>query len=258
MLLGVGCFGYVRGLNALERLEEVTVGVKLAIICGLMVGLSAYAGELLSEGHVVIPAAPTVGLASIFVAFGLVVTVQGFETSRYLGDEHDASTRIRTMRYAQLIASAIYIVYIGLVTLDFSTTEVPLNETAIIDMTRVVTPILPVVLVYAALSAQLSAAVADTAGCGGLAHEATRRRVPANVSYLVVAAAGIAITWTLDIFSIIAFASRAFAVYYMLQALVAAAFASSEQGRTRYPQQIAFTGLAVFAAAIAVFGIPAE
>ncbi|MEK9751843.1 MAG: hypothetical protein VW338_01335 [Rhodospirillaceae bacterium] len=32
------------------------------------------------------------------LGFGLIVTVQGFETSRYLGDEYDATTRNRSMR----------------------------------------------------------------------------------------------------------------------------------------------------------------
>ena len=46
------------------------------------------------------------------LAFGLIVTVQGFETSRYLGAEYDARPRIASMRLAQWIASAVYLAYI--------------------------------------------------------------------------------------------------------------------------------------------------
>ena len=36
---------------------------------------------------------------------GIVITVQGFETVRYLGDEFDAQTRIWASRVAQLVAT---------------------------------------------------------------------------------------------------------------------------------------------------------
>jgi hypothetical protein len=34
------------------------------------------------------------GISIVTLAFGLIVTVQGFETSRYLGSTYDAATRI--------------------------------------------------------------------------------------------------------------------------------------------------------------------
>lgn len=40
--------------------------------------------------------------------------VQSFETSRYLGAEYDAKNRIRTIRYAQRLSAAIYLLFIGL------------------------------------------------------------------------------------------------------------------------------------------------
>lgn len=41
------------------------------------------------------------GWSSIALAFGLIVTVQGFETSRYLSDANDSQTRIRIMKFAE-------------------------------------------------------------------------------------------------------------------------------------------------------------
>ena len=45
---------------------------------------------------------------------GILLIVQGVETSRYLGAEYDAKTRIHTMRYALLLSAAIYLLFIGL------------------------------------------------------------------------------------------------------------------------------------------------
>ena len=40
---------------------------------------------------------------------GIVITVQGFETVRYLADEYDAPTRIWASRIAQATAASIYV-----------------------------------------------------------------------------------------------------------------------------------------------------
>jgi hypothetical protein len=82
--------------------------------------------------------------------------------------------------------------------------------------------VLPILLVLAALSAQFSAAVADTGGAGGLIAELTGNRVSARMGYVLLATIGIALTWSADLFEIISYASRAFALYYGLQALIAA------------------------------------
>ncbi len=173
--------------RALERLEEGTVGLKLGIIVGLLVGLIAFSAERLNRGDgLYFATTDHLGWNSIAVAMGLLVTVQGFETSRYLGEEYDAETRIRTMRYSQWISSAIYLVYIALTTFCFSDSQVGDHETAIVGMTQLVAPVLPTMLVAAALAAQFSAAVADTAGCGGLAEEVTRHRISPKATYLLI------------------------------------------------------------------------
>ena len=64
-------------------------------------------------------------------------------------------------------------IYIGFVAYVFQGNELHLEETAIIDMMKVVAPILPFLLVAAALTAQFSAAIADTSGSGGLVAELT-------------------------------------------------------------------------------------
>ena len=251
----IGVYGFRHGLARLEVLEEGAVGLKLSIIAGLTLGLGCYAARLAIEGRTVDDPTHVAGLRSLFVAFGLVITVQGFETSRYLGEEHDGATRIRTMRAAQWISTAIYVVYVALMSVSFSADGIGESETAIIGVAAVVAPVLPAMLVTAALAAQFSAAVADTAGCGGLVHEISGGRWTARVGYASVVGGGLLLTWSADVFEIITFASRAFAVYYALQCGVAA---TSAYARGARGPSVAYASLAGLACVIAAFGVPVE
>ena len=253
----IAAFGWVQGFSALERIEKGTVGLKLGIIAGLLVALFAFFIEQVIGGQ--LPENPAQGFKwqSVTVALGLVITVQGFETSRYLGNEYDAATRIRTMKLSQWIATGIYMIFIILSTICFTAAQIPNTETGVIGMTLMVAPVLPAMLVAAALAAQFSAAVADTGGCGGLTEEVTKSRIKAKVSYLIIGVIGITLTWLADIYTIIAYASRAFAIYYCLQCAIASRFAlrlpSGSIARSTY-----YAVLALFAAAVVIFGRPAE
>lgn len=247
--------GWTKGFHALERMEQVSVGIKLAIIAAMLAGLAFYFAQKLGDGGLVIDPPTLTGWPAVQLAFGLIVTVQGFETARYLGAEYDAPTRRAAMRIAQLLSTAIYLVYIGLIAYLFAPGEAQLSETAIIDMMRIVAPVLPGLLVAAALAAQFSAAVADTGGAGGLITELTRGRIPIRSAYAVLVGAGVALTWASDIFSIIAYASRAFALYYAVQAAIAAFGARAQRSRAR---AAAYAGLAVLGLVMAIFGTPAE
>ncbi len=259
VIVFVSFFGWTRGLTALENMEEGAVGVKLAIIAGLLVGLGAFAVETLSgnAGAELERQSIEINLDwhSLFVVFGLVITVQGFETSRYLGDEYDAKTRIATMKYAQWSSAAIYLAYIALMSIGFFHVAVPETETAIVDMTRAVAPILPAMLVFAALAAQFSAAVADTSGCGGLVHELTRGKLKPQFAYVMIGGLALALTWSANVFSIISYASKAFAAYYAIQSAIAAQFAWKAGDRLRTGL---FAGLAVLAVMIAILGVSPE
>lgn len=220
IMLIVLAVGWVRGFKALERMEQVSVTVKLAIIGGLLMGLVLHTGKLgISDGLVFNPADYSIP-KGILLVFGLMVTVQGFETSRYLGNQYSADVRVRSMRLSQLIASGIYMVYILLLSYAFQPDDIKLDETAIIDLMHLVTPILPALLIAAALAAQFSAAIADTGGCGGLINELTHRKVLPKQAYAIIILAGIALTWAANIFEIISYASRAFALYYAIQAAI--------------------------------------
>jgi len=248
--------GWTRGFSALERLEQFSVGLKLAIIAGLLVGMGFYFADRTAEGALLLNPPTVTGWPALTLAFGLLITVQGFETSRYLGETYDAPTRIRSMKRAQWLSTLIYIVYIVLLAYVFAPGTMELTETAIIDMMQIVAPILPVLLIIAALAAQFSAAIADTSGAGGLIEELTRHRLKPRDAYAVLVAVGLLLTWAVDVFQIIAYASRAFALYYAVQASIAAVTATHTPHLHR--AKWFYGALTLLGFAIAIFGRAVE
>ena len=160
------------------------------------------------------------------------------------------------MKLAQWISTLIYMIYILLLSYAFDVGSIALNETAIIDMMAIVAPILPLLLIVAAISAQFSAAVADTGGSGGLITELTRGVVSTRAGYAILVFIGLVLTWMMSVFEIISYASRAFAFYYALQALIAAKgvwVAQRASGKA-----IAFVLLGLVGVFIAAFGASVE
>ena len=106
---------------------------------------------------------------------------------------------------------------------------------------------------------QLSAAVADTAGFGGMFFEASGSRVPERIGYGLVVLMAILLVWSVDLFGIIAIASRAFAFYYMVQCIGAWMAASAVQKRSkRRALRAGFATLGIILALVVIFAIPAE
>lgn len=132
---------------------------------------------------------------------GLLLIVQGFETSRYLGASYSASVRIQSMRLAQFMAGTIYLLFVmvGLPLLvEFHGSA---DETAIIALAERVASVLPGMILVAAAMSQFSAAVANTAGAGGLLSELSQGRLSPKNSYLWLIAAGIVLVWTAKVFT---------------------------------------------------------
>lgn len=221
---GIGAFG---GLKALESLEVGTVGLKLSVIGGLLTTLLVVTVLAWTHADLALPELPVhSGWEEIRTVLGLVVLVQGFETSRYLGTKYKPEMRVRTMRRAQWIAAVIYVSFILLFRPYFTgAIEGAGAETAIIDMLAPLGVAIGPLLIAAALASQSSASIADMNGAGGLIAEASRQKIPVKPAYVVTAAVAIAMTWVFDIFEIITWASRAFVAYYALQSFLAASAA---------------------------------
>jgi len=187
-----------------------------------------------------------------------LIVVQGFETSRYLGDQHPADQRIATMRAAQLLSAAIYLLFIGLATVLFHD-GLGADVTAIISMTKPVAVVLPLLLSIAAIGSQFSAAVADNSGAGGLIEDITHRKLPIRYAYLLILLITVALTWETNVNGIIAYASRAFALFYMLQCLVAFLVAWQLKDLPGRPLRLlGFALVAVVCSFVFALGLPSE
>ncbi len=259
LLLLITGIGMWKGLGMLEGLEKYAVALNLGMICALLVGLAIYNMTLLSDGTWTLPdISSTIELNDLRVLLGLLIVVQGFETSRYLGGEHPADQRIATMRTAQLISGFIYLIFIGLSTVFFHE-GLGSDVTAIIGMTAPVATVLPILLSVAAIGSQFSAGLADTEGCGGLVSDITHQRLPTRYTYLLILLVTCFITWETNVNQIIAYASRAFALYYMLQCIVALLVAIKKDGLpNRYSHVVRFGILTALCLLVFVFGLPSE
>ena len=256
LLVTIGGIGMWRGLRELEAAEKYAVAFNLGMIGALLVSLLLFNLELLFEGEWKIPAlAPDMAFHDFRVLLGLLIIVQGFETSRYLGDAHPAPLRIATMRSAQIVSSAIYLLFVALATVIFQ--DGPAGDvTAIMSMIAPVAIVLPALVALAAMGSQFSAAVADEEGAGGLIEDLTQRRVPYRYAYLGIMVVTIVLTWSVNVNEIIAYASRAFALYYMLQCTVAA-IVTWRDPKLRSAHRIArFAGLSLACLLVFALGIP--
>ncbi|WP_419814726.1 hypothetical protein [Glacieibacterium sp.] len=114
IIVGLTLLTFSGDLKRIEHAAHATVAVKIGIIAGLLTGLGFWWAGHSGVALDLPPAA--VSFASLPLLLGLLITVQGFETSRYLGASYDQATRVRTMRYAQWLSSAIYLAFLALLT----------------------------------------------------------------------------------------------------------------------------------------------
>lgn len=262
ILVGISLIGVFRGLKGIERVERIIVGVNLAMIGALIAGLIYHNVELISAGNWSLHAStfPSNKEHVIRMLMGMLIVVQGFETSRFIGSEHPPDQRIKTMRWAQLIASGIYIVFVGLITVVMSNSggKNEVGITAIIGYAGTVAPILPILITITAIGSQLAAATADDAGCSGLLESIIGTRISSGYDYIIVSAISIVLTWVTDVYQIIDLASRAFAVYYAMQCIVAILVLKAESDvRTRSIRYLGYGILGLICITVAIFGIPA-
>ncbi|MGJ8676241.1 MAG: hypothetical protein ACSHX0_01855 [Akkermansiaceae bacterium] len=254
LLVVIAGLGMWRGLAQLEKMERYVISLNLGMVGALIVGLIWFNVSKMMDGAWALPAVDSgINFADFRVLLGLLIVVQGFETSRYLGANHSVDQRIQTMKRAQIISGVIYLLFIGLSTVLFHD-GLGANVVDIISMVAPVAVVLPVLISVVAIGSQFSAAVADTSGAGGLLSDLSGGKMTARKIYLVILIITIALTWLSDVNEIIAYASRAFAAYYFLQCLVALFVAK----KLKKNQTLLFATLALICLAVSVLGLPAE
>lgn len=259
ILVILGLIGVLRGLSWLEHVELVAVGAKLALIGGLVAALAGADVMAVAQGTLKLPKVDhATGFREIQILLGLVILVQGFETSRYLGAAYPAKLRVQTMRRSQWLSTSIYVTFIALITPYFQP-EMPRNggETAIIDLLQPLSVLVAPFIILTAIGSQLSAAVADMNGAGGLLSDSSNGRVAVKWGYAATTAVALLITWLADIFEIIVYASKAFVIYYGIQCATAALMCVRFKPHMPIRAGLFVVGIGI-AIAVVAFGIPAE
>jgi hypothetical protein len=254
ILIGIIALAFGKGLRRVEHLAHGTVSLKIGIIAGLLVGLACW--WLTNAAADPLPPAK-ISWNSIPLLLGLVITVQGFETSRYLGQSYSQELRIRTMRHAQWIASAIYLAFLALLTPFLGRAAAAEGVAGILDIMTLVAPALGIFVLVGALSSQLSAAVADSIGSGGLMSEVTQRKLSVQVAFALAGVLAIAVVWLTDPFQVVAISSRAFALFYALQCMLALLVAR-RTGVGTPAQRIGFVAIGLICLIATLVGAPAE
>lgn len=255
----IGAFSALALSGDLKKVEHAahgTVSIKLGIIAGMLVALAWW--WIMHPGGSGEPLPPLrMSWASIPMLLGLLITVQGFETSRYMGASYDQATRIRSMRYAQIISSIIYIAFLALLTPVLAPASRTEGVAGILDIMEMVAPLLGIFVLAGATASQLSAALADSIGAGGLMVEVSRRTLTVRGAFILAGVLSILVVWLTDPFQVIALSSRAFALFYAMQAALAL-WVAIRTGVGSFAIRIGFSAIALICLIAVVAGAPAE
>jgi len=229
LLLTIMALAWWRGTRGLEWIELVAVTLKLSIIIGVLVALASYdiiSGTAWFEHE---PIKKLSNWDTIAMLAGMLMVTQGFETTRFMGAQYPQQVRINAARYSQGIAIFLYVVFIGLTCPIFLTFPIAeLSETTISYTLGKAISVVPILLLFAATASQLSAALADTLGGGGLLKELFPTKLSNQFYYMFVIAVSIGLTWSANVFEIINYASKGFAIYYLFQVLIALALINKQ------------------------------
>lgn len=252
LIIFIAYYGHQEGFKSLEKIETLSVNLKLSIIFTflIMLGVFNFQNEIPSANHT------NFNLEDLRILLGLVIMVQGFETSRYLGESYKKEIRIKSMRYSQYMSTTIYMLFILLFTSVFTLHPIQgeVNETSVIDISKYVFQFGPLFLLIAAFASQLSAALADMGGCGGLVSEFTNGKISEKKSYFIIAAFSLVLIWSFNIFEVISLASKGFAAYYFLQC-----FSSARVQWNLSKLKFSFSVLiGLFCLCVVIFGVPFE
>jgi len=261
IIVFIATTGFIRGLGGLEKLEAYSMSLQLSIVAALLIGIFVYDYNFIqSERSLTFDVQDRGWITKACILCGILLVVQGFETSRFLGEKYSSEIRVQTMRRAQIISGVLYVVSVAAlmpIVQHIDLENIQIAE--IVSATGLAATALPLMLIVAAIMSQFSAAVADTVGAGCMASESSSGKLSTNYGYLVVSLFAIILIWTADLLEIISFASRAFALYYLLQCVIALIVSCHLCEHKGYRLCRAhFATVATILAFIVVFAIPAK
>ncbi len=253
IIIIITLIGLMGGLKPLEKLERWALYITIGILALLLVLFGLYdINQIIEQRYFSLPKMPDRSAWEIAtIVAGTLIIVQGFETTRYLGKTFDKSTRIRASRWSQYFSLSIYIIFVTLALPIVSVLNGNYDDNSLITLAASASILLPIPLIIAASMSQFSAAVADTLAAAANMQEASQQKISTRWGYLMVGSAAIALSWTSSTFESITLASRAFALYYLLQCLVAFSVCRNIRERTL------FVFIAIILAFVLIFAVPA-
>jgi len=158
------------------------------------------------------------------------------------------------MRIAQVIASTVFVLVIALSLILFVQVKPEPNGTAIFIVPREASVFLPFLILAAALGSQLSAIVNAANSRSEMLVQQVGARLPQKWTFPLILVPAIVVVLLTEVTSAVALASRVFAAYFLLQALIAGRLAWRAR---RWAWVAFFAGVGVAMGVVAVFGIPA-
>jgi hypothetical protein len=185
---------------------------------------------------------------------GLFAIVQGFEAARYIGARFGKELRITTMRLAQVIASVVFVVFVASVLILYVQVQTDFSGESIFIVADEVGDFMPWLILLAAIGSQTSAIINATMSRSDMLvdHQVLGRDVPRRWSFVVLLGPAIAIFLLVDITEAVALASRVFAAYFVLQAVIAWILARRAQN---WAAVAGFTAIALAMGTITIFGL---
>ncbi len=192
------------------------------------------------------------GTEEIRKMIGLFAIVQGFEASRYIGVRFGAERRISTMRMAQGISTVVFVIFVVTLLLAFLPTPESISEdgTAIFAVSKLIGNALPWLLLTAALGSQTSAIIGATSSRSDML---VNHKVARKTTFPIILLPAIMIVIFVDVNVAANLASRVFAAYFTIQAVLAMILASRKKNSGAVA---GFGVVALVMLTIMLFGLP--
>jgi hypothetical protein len=153
------------------------------------------------------------------------------------------------MRLAQYISSAVFVVLVASILVLFLPPAAEVDGTAIFVASDKVGNALPWIVLLAAIGSQTSAIIGATSSRSDMLVNA---KVPRRWTFPIILVPTILLFILADVTQAVALASRVFAAYFLIQALIAGLLARRVQS---WGAVAGFTGVGLAMATIMIFGI---
>lgn len=250
LLVGLIVVGMRGGMNRLNDLGNKTTAFNISAVVAVVVAFVVFNIQEAMGGRWNLGQSDAVIDAnSVRQIIGLFAIVQGFEASRYIGSRFAKETRISAMRVAQLIAYVVFVVFVASVLLLYVDVKTDFSAQSIFLVSEEVGAFMPWLILLAAVGSEGSAIINATMSRSDML---VNNKMPRKWTYLALLGPALVLFLLVDVSMAVALASRVFAAYYLLQALIAGIIARRSKN---WPAVAGFAAIGTAMGIIAIFGL---